>query len=270
MASRFLLAALVFSFVARAAQPVTTLASFPNSTVYAVQTDAAGDIYVAGFQGTFTKANPFVAKLSPGGQTLYSTTFAGSGFGIAWAIAIDSSGDAYVSGTTNSPNFPVTPGALQTTLQASQQGFVAKLDPTGKIVYATFLGGASTITPGLALSDPRQHSGGFGGRRDYHRRSPIEFDAPHAVPSRARACRQQLRRIRPEAEPDRHEDTGRHQRIGGMIAMDSQGNIYAAGAQDPAVFPLPSTPGAFQSQPSTNACSLPGAMPACSTSMSPN
>src|ERR1022692_3855408 len=63
---------LVVSMIARAAAPVTTLANFPNSMVYAVQTDAAGNIYVAGFQGNFDKADPFVAKLSSTGQTLYS------------------------------------------------------------------------------------------------------------------------------------------------------------------------------------------------------
>src|ERR1039457_6738366 len=140
---------LVVSMIARAAAPVTTLANFPNSMAYAVQTDAAGNISVAGFQGNFAKSVPLVAKLSPTGQTLYSTTLAGSNFGIAWAIAVDSSGAAYVFGNTNSPDFPVTPGALQTTTQGTSQGFVAKLDPTGKIVYSTFIGGAANVTPGL-------------------------------------------------------------------------------------------------------------------------
>src|ERR1035441_8735395 len=94
-ASLFILAV---SMIARAAAPVTTLANFPNSMVYAVQTDAAGNIYVAGFQGNFAKAVPLVAKLSPTGRTLYSTTLAGSNFGIAWAIAVDSGGAAYVFG----------------------------------------------------------------------------------------------------------------------------------------------------------------------------
>jgi uncharacterized protein (TIGR03437 family) len=52
--------------------------------------------------------------------------------------------------------------------------------------------------------------------------------------------------------------------IGGMIAMDSQGNIYVAGLQygdEPS--PIPVTPGAFQSQPSTNACSLLGDFATC-------
>src|ERR1700689_4873613 len=118
---------LAVSMIVRAAAPVTTLANFPNSVIYAVQTDAAGNIYVAGFQGNFDKADPSVAKLSPTGQTLYSTTFAASIFVIAWAIAVDSSGAVYVFGNTTPPDFPVTPGALQTTMQGQSQGFVAKL-----------------------------------------------------------------------------------------------------------------------------------------------
>jgi len=55
---------LALSMIARAAAPVTTLAKFPNSMVYAVQTDAAGNIYVAGFQGNFSKADPFVAQIN--------------------------------------------------------------------------------------------------------------------------------------------------------------------------------------------------------------
>ena len=128
------------SLIARADAPVTTLANFPNSMVYAVESDASGNIYVGGFHGNFSKADPFVAKLSRGGKTLYSRTFGGNGFGMAWAIAVDSSGAAYVFGNTNAPDFPVTPGALQTILQTTSQGFVAKLDPNGEIVYSTFVG----------------------------------------------------------------------------------------------------------------------------------
>src|ERR1700730_17997511 len=140
---------LAVSMERAAAPPLPPPATFPHSMVYAVQTDAAGNIYVAGLQGNFSKSDPFVAKLNPTGQTLYSTTFAGSNFGIAWAIAVDSSGAAYVFGNTNSPDFPVTPGALQTTPQGSFQGFVSKLDAAGKIVYSTFVGGATSVTPGL-------------------------------------------------------------------------------------------------------------------------
>ena len=54
----FVLAA---SMILRAAAPIT-LANFPNSMVYAVQTDTGGNLYVAGFQGNFNRANPFVAN----------------------------------------------------------------------------------------------------------------------------------------------------------------------------------------------------------------
>jgi len=64
------------------------------------------------------------------------------------AIAIDSSGNSYVGGTTSSPDFPVTPGAFQTACQnllGCSTAFVAKLNPSGSsIVYATFLGGNGT------------------------------------------------------------------------------------------------------------------------------
>src|ERR1700733_11225101 len=103
----------VISLIARVATPATTLANLPDSTVYAVTTDAAGNIYIAGNQSLPTAVSPFVAKLSPTGQILYSTTFVASGdFGIAWAIAVDTGGAAYIFGTTFSADFPVTPGAL--------------------------------------------------------------------------------------------------------------------------------------------------------------
>ncbi|UUZ91916.1 SBBP repeat-containing protein [Paenibacillus sp. P25] len=57
-------------------------------------------------------------------------------------IEIDSAGNAYITGFTESANFPVTPGALDTTLGGMDDAFVAKLNPTGTaLVYSTYLGG---------------------------------------------------------------------------------------------------------------------------------
>jgi hypothetical protein len=64
--------------------------------------------------------------------------------GLDWsyAIAIDAAGSAYVAGVTRSSNFPVTPGAFQTTSGSSDDGWVAKLNPTGSgLIYSTYLGG---------------------------------------------------------------------------------------------------------------------------------
>jgi len=251
------------SLIARAAAPVTTLANFPNSMIYTVETDAAGNIYVGGFRGNFLKADPFVAKLSPSGKTLYSRTFAGNGFGIAWAIALDSSGAAYVFGNTNSTDFPVTPGALQTTMQGTFQGFVAKLDPNGEIVYSTFVGGATDVTPGLTsapgLDSILVDAAGdaiITGQAGTNSNIPPFPPPPAPVVSSSEFFVLKL-------DPAGAKILGGISGMGGMIAMDSQGNIYVTGLQysdEPT--PISVTPGAFQSEP-TNVCSAIGAFFTC-------
>jgi hypothetical protein len=73
----------------------------------------------------------------------YSTYLGGSGMERAHAISVDSSGAAYVTGYTDSTNFPVTAGALRTTFGGSLDAFVTKLNAAGSaIVYCTYLGGS--------------------------------------------------------------------------------------------------------------------------------
>jgi hypothetical protein len=61
----------------------------------------------------------------------------------SYAIAIDSVGSAYVGGVTGASNFPVTPGTFQTTSGGSDDGWVAKPNPTGSgLIYSTYLGGS--------------------------------------------------------------------------------------------------------------------------------
>jgi hypothetical protein len=73
---------------------------------------------------------------------LVYSTFLGGGFDSADSIAVDSSGNAYVSGGTYSTDFPVTPGVLNTTLNGYEDIFVTKLNPGGSsIIYSTYLGG---------------------------------------------------------------------------------------------------------------------------------
>jgi hypothetical protein len=153
----------------------------PAGTLYlgdsasGIAIDSAGSAYVTGFtyspdfpvtSGAFQTSYPgkssnvssaFVTKLSPAGDSLiYSTYLGGSGGNLVpWGdttsgIAVDPSGSAYVTGATGSPDFPVTPGAFQTsfTQRTSEytDGFVVKLNPSGAaLAYATFFGG-----PGVA------------------------------------------------------------------------------------------------------------------------
>lgn len=254
---------LAVSLLAQASANTGTLANFPNSMVYAVQTDAAGNLYVAGFQGNFSKANPFVAKLSPTGQTLYSTTLAGGNFGIAWAIAIDSSGAAYVFGNTNSPDFPVTPGALQTTMQGSFQGFVTKLDPAGKIVYSTFVGGATDVTPGITsapgLDSILVDSAGDVIITGQAGTNSIIGTFPPAPAPNVSSSESFVLKL----DPAGAKILGGISGIGGMIAMDGQGNIYVTGLQySGPQSPIAATPNAFQSEPA-NVCDLIGAFFTC-------
>lgn len=126
-----------------------------DATVRSLATDAQGNIYAAGECGyDFPATNAFqaqpagnwdafVAKLSAdGSQLVYATRLGGAGDDLAWSLAVDSLGRAYVSGWTSSTNFPVTSNAVQRVLGGVADAFVAILDPAGSsLVYATYLGG---------------------------------------------------------------------------------------------------------------------------------
>jgi hypothetical protein len=116
----------------------------------AIAVDGSGDAYIAGKAGidysntmTVSGEHLFVAKLNSSGQLAYASLLAGNKSEEAQAIAIDSSGAAYVAGFTYSSNFPVTAGALKSTLSGITDAVVVKLNPSGQVVYATYLGGKS-------------------------------------------------------------------------------------------------------------------------------
>jgi hypothetical protein len=119
-----------------------------------IAVDASG-VYVAGstFSSDFPLASPrqsslggsfdaFVLKLNPTGSALiYATYLGGSGGDYGMGIAVDGSGNAYVTGYTLSSNFPIA-SARQPALASSQDAFVTKLSPTGStLIYSTYLGG---------------------------------------------------------------------------------------------------------------------------------
>ncbi len=123
----------------------------------AIALDSAGNAYLTGwtYSTNFPTANPvqatnaggydaFVAKLNTTGTALvYSTYLGGNNYDLGQGIAVDSSGNAYVTGITESTNFPTTAAAFQTTLGSSNgNAFVTKLNGSGTaLVYSTYLGG---------------------------------------------------------------------------------------------------------------------------------
>ncbi len=116
----------------------------------------AGNAFITGFTGSSdfpvtanafqsSQGGAYVTKLDASGSTLaYSTFLGGNGGVIANEIIIDSSGNAYVVGTTNSTDFPVQ-DAIQATNggpETTQDAFVTKLNPTGSaLIFSTYLGG---------------------------------------------------------------------------------------------------------------------------------
>lgn len=126
----------------------------------AIAVDLGGAVYVAGhtesadfptpistFDTTYNggNADAFVAKLDPAGSALlYATYLGGISYEQPNAIAVDSSGAAYIAGRTNSADFPTTPRALDTSLGGTSDAFITKLNAEGSaLVYSTFLGGST-------------------------------------------------------------------------------------------------------------------------------
>jgi hypothetical protein len=119
--------------------------------------DGADNAYVTGGAGAGFSVTPgafqttyggsedaFVAKLnSVGSALIYSTYLGGSSNDSGNGIAVDGAGDAYVTGFTQSNNFP-TMNALQPALGGVQDAFVTEINPTGSgLVYSTYFGGSN-------------------------------------------------------------------------------------------------------------------------------
>jgi len=136
----------------------------------AIALDGSGNAYITGYTrsssfpvtpGAFqprcnscTKGtvDSYVTKLNPSGSALvYSSYLGGNNGDTGYAIAVDSAGNAYVTGYTYSTNFPTTVGAFQRTSGAATAAFVSKVNSTGTAMsYSTYLGGTGTSTSACA------------------------------------------------------------------------------------------------------------------------
>src|SRR5262245_14752336 len=229
-----------------------------------VAVDSSGSVYVTGntisanfygvnavqsaFNGPSFVEDAFVAKLNPEGTALvYSTYLGGHGSDLGLSIAVDSTGAAYVTGQTTSNDFPVTPGAFQTSASNGNNVFIARLNSTGNALsYSTYLGGRSGNQRANAIAVD-----GSGNAYVTGRTSSVDF------PTTASAFQREMRGFE-DAFVTKLNATGSalvySTLLGGDgnsdegfgIAVDAEGSAYVVGHTGSTNFPT--TSGAVQRQ----------------------
>jgi uncharacterized protein (AIM24 family) len=241
----------------------TFLGGSVDDVGYGIAIDSSNNTYITGsatstdfpttsgaFQrtkgGVASNTSAFVTKFNATGTSvLYSTYLGGSKYSSAQGIAVDSGGNAYVTGYTQSSDFPVRIGSFQTDRKGMfQNAFLTKLNSTGTtIVYGTYLGGSGLdYGYGLALDSS-------GNAYVVGQTSSTDF------PTTAGAF-QPMNRDNTNGFVSKFNSTGTallySTYLGGSsstfaagIAVDSSNNAYIAGSTVSTDFPT--TAGAFQS-----------------------
>ncbi len=207
----------------------------------AIAVDTGGNVYVTGFTAgaTFPITNgstfsggvydAFVTKINPTGARVYSTYLGGNDLEFGYGVAVDTNGNAFVTGLTKSSNFPVTNGS---TLGGSEDAFVTKLDGSGARVYSTYLGG-SNVDYGTAIM---VDAGGNAYVTGYSRSANFPVTNSSALGGYSDTFVTKL-----DGSGTRLYGTylgGSGQEIGNGIAVDASGNAYVTGYTTSANFPV--------------------------------
>src|SRR5262249_17861037 len=122
-----------------------SIAVDPSGNVYVTGTSYSTDFpTVKALQSTFGVCPPncrtdFITKLNVAGSELAYSHYRDGAQGNS--VAVDPSGNAYVTGLTSSTDFLTTAGAFQTTLGGGEDAFITKVSASGSLVYSTYLGG---------------------------------------------------------------------------------------------------------------------------------
>jgi uncharacterized protein (TIGR03437 family) len=255
--------------------PVFSYGSFLGGAsadgAFSLALDSAGNIYVAGITGSAAFApsgstpvrsfsgmsDAFVAKLNPQGTALiYFTYLGGSDQDAAMAVSVDSQGNAYVTGGTNSKDFPVTSQAFQTRFggtggsslppftSPSGDAFVAKLNPTGTLVWSSYLGGTEK-DQGYGIAVDSSGAAVVAGAT-----SSSDFPATTGALQTTRhgSSDSFIARVSPDGARLLYSTYlgGSRENYGFALGLDPSGSAYIAGITSSDDFPV--TPGAFQTR----------------------
>lgn len=135
----------------------TSIGGSERDESFGIAVDSGGNVYITGFtkssnfpatSGAYDttqngwNADVFVSKLNPSGSSLlYATYLGGNILDRGNDIAVDTDGSVYITGFTNSNDFPATPWAFDASHNGDYDVFVSKLNSSGNdLVYSTFLG----------------------------------------------------------------------------------------------------------------------------------
>lgn len=124
-----------------------------NDDGYGVAVDSTGAVYVVGssdsvyWQISTTYASlgtdAFYAKIDPTfSNFVYAGFYGGGSTDVAFSCKVDAAGNLYFGGQTASTNLPLTRGAPQMTQAGGWDGFIVKMDPSGSLLFGTYLGGS--------------------------------------------------------------------------------------------------------------------------------
>jgi len=224
----------------------------------ALAVDASGCAYVTGATasadfptqgalqptqgGTAARGDLFITKLDPNGTTLlYSTYLGGGGGDEARGIAVDASGSAYLTGVTDSANFPVA-NALYGTPRGDLDAFVTKLSPTGNALeYSTYLGGnGPEVGVGIAVATSGEASVfGRTGSTNFPLANAFQ-PAPGSTQLFREAFVSRLSASGGSLVYSTYLGGDRDEMLGdfGGVAVDADGNTYVAGGTTSQNFPV--------------------------------
>ena len=216
-----------------------------------IAVDSSGNAYVTGYTDSpdFPTANPpadcgncgsysngaFVAKLNPAGSALVYVTFLGPA--TPSGVAVDAAGNAYLTGSTNSTDFP-TVSPFQATCGTCSQGnptsFVAKLNAAGSaLVYSTYLGG-SGYDEGQAIAVDAAGNAyvtGMTTSNDFPTVNPIQANCDDCGIRNYIYCDAFVSKLNPNGSALIYSTYlgGSGYDIGQGIAVDAAGNAYVMG-----------------------------------------
>lgn len=231
----------------------TYLGGTSSDAGFGIAVDSSGNAYVTGitFSSNFPLVNPiqatrpgtrgiFVTKLNAAGNALVYSTYLG-GIGVTGtntgnSIAVDSAGNAYVTGSTNSANYP-TVNAYQSVYAGNRDAVVTKINPAGSAyVYSTYLGGATGSDSGTKIvvgADGSAYISGFTSSTDFPLKNPAQAtyggDPNDAF----------VTKFDPSGDVVYSTYLGGSDNDqGSNIAIDSAGNAYVTGLTSSTNFPL--------------------------------